>query len=87
MFFFFCGGWNSNHEPYIYYALSLPIELCSRGPKNVIIYNIIRTFSIFYLKKIYELNMNILFLTLKNSYLIYILLKNFIFFGEIFIIL
>lgn len=28
---FFCGGWGSNTRPYIYYALSLPDEISSRG--------------------------------------------------------
>jgi len=31
MFFFVCGVWGSNLRPYIYYALSLPTELNSRG--------------------------------------------------------
>jgi len=30
MFFFFCGGRGSNPRPYIFNALSIPIELSSR---------------------------------------------------------
>ena len=35
---FFCGVHGSNFRPYIYYALSLPIELSLRGHNNHILH-------------------------------------------------
>jgi len=32
--FFFCDDWGLNSKLYIFYALSIPIELSSQGKKN-----------------------------------------------------